>query len=129
MPNTLPENSFNRTHEFVDKIYDEFNDNEIDAILESLHEDLGREASYFCEVCNDHPKEITKMNKECISASNRIRLMTAHLNEAITKASQNKPYGNSIQGAYEEFNEFQKDLCTLKLSMFFEPNEKEKTNV
>ena len=47
-----PENSFNRVYEFVDKIYEEFDDYEIDAILESLHQDLGREASYFCEVCN-----------------------------------------------------------------------------
>ena len=45
-------NSFNKVHNFVDKIYDEFDDYEIDAILESLHQDLGREASYFCEVCN-----------------------------------------------------------------------------
>ena len=47
-----PKNSFKRVYEFVDKIYEEFDDNEINTILESLHQDLGREASYFCEVCN-----------------------------------------------------------------------------
>jgi|21_taG_2_1085346.scaffolds.fasta_scaffold01174_5 hypothetical protein len=34
-------------------------DNEIEALLEALHEDIGREASLFCEVCEEDKKQYT----------------------------------------------------------------------
>jgi len=41
----------NKVFSMIEKIYNTLDDHEIDDLLRSLHQDLGREASLFCEVC------------------------------------------------------------------------------
>tara|TARA_R100001594_G_scaffold120575_1_gene156189 strand:+ start:345 stop:509 length:165 start_codon:yes stop_codon:yes gene_type:complete len=45
------------SYEDVLEIVYTLNDTHIDALLTALHEDLGREASLYCEVCNSKKGE------------------------------------------------------------------------
>mgnify|MGYP003664529109 FL=1 len=40
--------------EILGLIYEHLNDNEIEYLLSALHQDLGREGMFYCEVCNEN---------------------------------------------------------------------------